>query len=102
MHIELRYFDDCPNWQAVRTSINDVAGELGLEATVTTRLVETQDQAIALEFQGSPTIVVNGVDPFAEPEAPIGLACRIYRTETGMAGAPSADQLRAVLAGAAG
>ena len=98
MNIELRYFDDCPNWQETRTSVLNVLDELGLEATVTTRLVETHDEAIALGFQGSPTIIVDGVDPFAVPDAPIGLACRIYRTETGMAGFPSSDQLKAVLA----
>lgn len=96
MNIELRYFNDCPNWRTTEAVVRGVLDELGLVATVTLRLVETQDEAVVLRFQGSPTLVVDGVDPFADPEAPIGLACRIYRTETGMAGSPSSDQLRAV------
>jgi len=98
MHIELRYFDGCPNWQQTKALVHAVLDDLGVEATVTTRRVETHEEAIALGFPGSPTLIVDGEDPFAEPGAPVGLACRIYRTDTGMAGAPSEDQLRAVLA----
>lgn len=99
MNIELRYFDGCPNWRQTKALLDGLLEELGAEATVTTRRVETHEQAVALGFPGSPTLVVDGEDPFAEPGASVGLACRIYRTDTGMAGAPSEDQLRAVLAG---
>jgi alkylmercury lyase len=46
---------------------------------------------------GSPTLLIDGVDPFAEP-APPGLACRLYRDERGIPGrAPSLARLRTVL-----
>ena len=48
-------------------------------------------------FHGSPSILVDGVDVFAEPGAGVGLSCRIYRTPEGLAGAPTLDQLRAKL-----
>ena len=35
-----------------------------------------------------------GVDGFAAPGAPVGLACRLYTTPDGPAGAPTLDQLR--------
>jgi len=50
-----------------------------------------------LGFTGSPTILIDGVDPFAEPGRPAGLACRMYRTATGLAGTPDPADLREVL-----
>jgi hypothetical protein len=38
-------------------------------------------------------VLIDGVDPFADPDAPIGLSCRVYRTDTGFAGSPTFDQL---------
>ena len=97
MEIELRFFDDCPNWKATSTLLRSIIDELGLDATLLTRRVETPEEAAALAFHGSPTVIINGEDPFADKDAPVGLACRIYRTETGFTGAPSAEQLRNAL-----
>jgi hypothetical protein len=97
MEIEIRYFDGCPNWKATSTLLHAIIEEMGLEATVLTRRVETPEKAEALGFHGSPTVIISGEDPFADGDSPVGLACRIYRTETGFAGAPSAAQLRAAL-----
>lgn len=99
MEIELRFFDDCPNWKATSTLLRSIIDELGLDASVLNRRVETPEEAEALEFRGSPTVIIDGEDPFAEEDAPVGLACRIYRTETGFTGAPSAAQLRDALSG---
>ena len=49
-------------------------------------------------MHGSPTLLVDGRDPWADAEAPVGLACRIYRTEAGAEGSPSVAQLAEVLA----
>ena len=97
MEIELRFFDDCPNWKATSTLLRSIIDELGLDASVLNRRVETPEEAEALDFHGSPTVIIDGEDPFAEEDAPVGLACRIYRTETGFTGAPSAAQLRDAL-----
>jgi hypothetical protein len=50
-----------------------------------------------LSFHGSPTIIVDGHDPFPTAGQP-GLACRIYQTPAGPAGAPTVEQLRSALA----
>jgi hypothetical protein len=50
-------------------------------------------------FHGSPSILVDGIDVFAGPDAGVGLSCRVYRTPDGPAGAPTIEQLRAALAG---
>jgi hypothetical protein len=97
MEIELCYFDGCPNWQATEAMLLRILGELGIDVEVHHTLIETPEAAERLGFRGSPTVLINGRDPFADPKAPIGLSCRIYRTETGLAGSPSPAQLRSAL-----
>ena len=99
MHIEIRYFDDCPNWQGARDLINAQLEALGLDAEIDLRRVESHEDAAELGFQGSPTIMIDGSDPFADPDAPVGLSCRVYWTDRGMSGLPTEDQLREALAG---
>jgi hypothetical protein len=59
--------------------------------------VGTPEEAEAGPFRGSPTVLVNGRDPFADTDSPVGFSCRVYRTEGGLAGAPTVEQLVAVL-----
>lgn len=94
--VELLYFDDCPNWRDADEVLSRLAGEVEFE--LTRRLVETTEQAEALGFRGSPSILVDGVDVFASGDEPVGLSCRIYQTPEGSAGSPTLGQLRAALA----
>ena len=46
-------------------------------------------------MRGSPTLLIDGVDPFAEPGQQPSLSCRLYRDDGGrIAPAPSVRQLR--------
>lgn len=97
--VRLLYFDDCPNWRVAETRVKEALAALGADPNaVTYEQVNTVEQAEALGFRGSPTILIDGTDPFADPDAPTGLACRIYRTAAGAQPAPTVEQLRAVLA----
>jgi protein-disulfide isomerase len=98
MDISLLYFDDCPNWKIADERLAAIAAErTGL--TVRRHVVATLEEAERLGFRGSPSILVNGVDVFAEPDAGVGLSCRVYRTPDGLAGVPTVQQLRAALEG---
>lgn len=97
MDITLLYFQDCPNWRDVDERLTLLATERP-DLTVTHQLVETPEQAERVGFLGSPSVRVDGVDVFAEPGSRVGLACRRYLTPGGYAGAPTLEQLRAVLA----
>lgn len=98
MKVALLYFDGCPNWRTTKSLLVDVMTDLGLAADgLTLHRVETAEEATELSFHGSPTVLVDGEDPFADPNAAVGLACRLYRTETGLAGSPSRQQLTEVL-----
>ncbi len=96
MDVTLLYFDGCPNWQLADERLRALQDELGF--ALTRELVETPEDAEAKQFRGSPTVLVDGRDPFADGGEPVGLSCRLYRTPEGPAGAPTLDQLREVLA----
>ncbi|GAA2028459.1 hypothetical protein GCM10009740_17590 [Terrabacter terrae] len=96
MDVSLLYFDNCPNWKVADQRLAAVAAQRP-DVVVTRQRVETVEEAERLGFHGSPSILVDGVDVFAEPGVGVGLSCRVYRTPTGLEGAPSMEQLRAAL-----
>jgi hypothetical protein len=92
--VELLYFDGYPNWQETEQRLREALRSLGAdEQAVALRTVETPEEAERLRFRGSPTVLVDGEDPFADADAPVGLSCRLFRTPAGLAGAPTLDQL---------
>lgn len=96
MDVTLLYFNDCPNWKVTSEHLDTLADEIpGLR--VRRQVVTTMEDAQALQFRGSPSVIVNGVDAFAEPGDPAGLSCRMYQTPDGLAGTPTLRQLREVL-----
>ena len=95
--IVIRYFEGCPHWRLADARVREALRAVGLNATVEHDPVETHEDAVRTGFRGSPTILVDGADPWADGEAPAGLSCRIYRTEEGPQGAPTVRELGAVL-----
>ena len=62
------------------------------------RQVTDEQEAAEAGMHGSPTLLIDGVDPFAAPGQPPSLSCRLYRDAAGHAGgAPPVDALRRVL-----
>lgn len=99
MDVTLLYFDGCPNWIIARDRLREAMRRAGLdEGSLTLREVATPEEAEALRFPGSPTILIGGRDPFGGESSPVGFACRVYQTPAGPDGAPAADDLLAVLA----
>ena len=91
-------FDGCPNVRAADERVREALARAGRDDVhVVHRLVATAEEAEAVGFRGSPTVLINGRDPFADPEAAAGLSCRVYGTEAGPAGAPTVEQLLAAL-----
>ena len=93
--LELLYFLECPHWRLAEERLSEVGTRFGLP--IKHRLVTTEEEAERVSFRGSPTILIDGVDPFAEGDEPVGLSCRIYRTPDGYAGSPTLEQIAAVL-----
>lgn len=64
------------------------------------RVVGDEREARVLGMRGSPTLLVDGVDPFAGAGEVAGFSCRLYRDAAGgVSGAPGEDRLREVLSG---
>jgi hypothetical protein len=99
MKLQILHVPDCPSTAVLAARLDEVL--TGRADVAVERLVVTdQDAATALRMTGSPTLLVDGTDPFATPGTPASMSCRLYADETGtVAGAPSVAQLRAVLAG---
>ncbi|WP_282004789.1 DF family (seleno)protein [Propioniciclava sinopodophylli] len=96
MNVTLLYFEECPNWKVADQRLSEIASERP-DVVVTHHRVETVEEAERLGFHGSPSILLDGVDVFAEPGASVGLSCRIYRTADGSSGAPTMEMLRVAL-----
>jgi hypothetical protein len=93
--VELLVVPDCANEAAARSLMRGVLDELGLVDTVIrTTVISTEDKARRRGFAGSPTILVDGVDPFAEPGMALAEACRVYRTGSTPSGIPDRAVLR--------
>jgi len=98
MMLRILHVPDCPNVGLLRARLAD----LGVEIEVTEQVIENVEAADAAGMTGSPTLLVDGLDPFVEPGQAPSISCRLYRDETGnLTGAPSEVQLRAALAASA-
>ena len=95
--VTLLYFDGCPSWRTVLDRLPSAAALVGVRITVSTEVVESPEDADRLGFTGSPTILIGGQDPFAEPGMVPAMACRVYVTPQGQAGSPTVDQLAEAL-----
>jgi len=69
------------------------------DAVVHRREIADEREAAEAGMHGSPTLLIDGVDPFAPPGQPPSLSCRLYRGALGRtARTPSVEALRQVLA----
>src|SRR3954452_381892 len=98
MTIELLYSDGCPTSKAVQHTLEEILSEEGIEAHLQLLAVNAAEEAQRVQFPGSPTIRVNGRDPF-----PTGkrldwwLGCRMYLTSEALKGTPTKAMLRETL-----
>ena len=98
MRIEILTVPDCPNRATAHDNIREALAGLGrADATIIERVIGDPALAVEAGMAGSPTILVNGVDPFASATAEPSVSCRLYRTDGAMGGAPSVVQLREAL-----
>ena len=97
MELTLLSVPDCPN---AATFEERLAAALAGRPDVVVRRCEIVSEREAAEagMHGSPTLLIDGVDPFAAPGQAPGLACRLYRDAAGhAAGAPQVEALRRAL-----
>lgn len=71
--------------------------EVGIASAVELCLVENQGDADRYRFAGSPSVLLDGRDPFPTNATAFAVACRRYVTPTGPSGAPTLEQLTEVI-----
>lgn len=79
--VEFQYFEGCPNATTTLGNLHELVEE-GLLAPGELTVTEVSDLELAerIRFQGSPTILVNGVDLYTgkKPET-MNYTCRIFQ-----------------------
>jgi hypothetical protein len=98
--IEFLFWTECPSHPEARKRLGEVMAELGIDVTVEEIEVVTDGDAARLQFPGSPTIRVDGidVDPASASQMGTALTCRVYRLEDGrFSPVPSKKMIRRAL-----
>lgn len=93
MNIELLYFSDCPSWQYTLASLEQIIESHQLQVEIKLIQVETIKEAELHQFNGSPSIKVNGKDLFPVDQDDYHLGCRLYKTPSGFKGSPSKEMI---------
>ncbi|MFE7203409.1 hypothetical protein ACFU8R_24390 [Pseudonocardia alni] len=98
MRVEL-VVPNCPHENLASERLRQALDDTGHATTpVEVRSMTPDTVAGTPEFAGSPTILIDGADPFAEQTSGSGaFSCRVYHCEAGLSGAPSVERLRQVL-----
>ncbi len=99
MDIHFLWWAECPSHPAAWQRLQDILGEMKLNARLESIEIKTDEEAERWHFTGSPTILVNGqdIDPNAST-LPSRLTCRLYFKEDGRPSPlPSQEMIRRAL-----
>ncbi len=84
MRVELLFWAGCPSHPKALADLREALVETGLDPDcVIVREVDSEADAQAEEFVGSPTIRIDGRDVQPPGDEPTGLTCRVYRRRDG-------------------
>ena len=96
MLVELLWWEGCPSHPETLADLERSLAEEGVAAEVESVEIESDEQARAERFPGSPTIRIDGADIFpCDAPEPFSLCCRVYRLRDGRPSpTPDPDDLR--------
>lgn len=90
MHIEVLTIPGCPNRAAAVDAVLTALASLGRDdVDVVEREVADDRAAAEAGMNGSPTILVDGLDLFPDSPATRSMSCRLYRDGQSVGGVPS-------------
>lgn len=97
--VELLWFRDCPNHDAVRAILRELLTQLAPGTTVED--IDATEPAVAerTRFPGSPTVRVDGrdLDPSFQDRGDYTPRCRLYWTREGLRGVPDRTWVESAL-----
>src|SRR5260370_39385952 len=98
MKITIQCFAGCPHWKVAGERVRHVVREFSRDdVTLEYQLIDSPEAPDQLGFHGSPTILIDGRDPFLTGIEQVGMSCRVFRTEDGIQGAPTEAELSKLL-----
>jgi hypothetical protein len=98
MKLEILHIADCPGVVLLEQRIAEAIGGTRADLAITHRVLDSDSAATDAGMTGSPTLLIDGHDPFAEPGLGASVSCRLYHTDGGAVDrAPSVTALRAAL-----
>ena len=94
MVVELLYFDGYPSWRQALKNLERALQDESAAVDVSLVRVDDHSDATRRKFMGSPSIRISGEDLFPEEPREYAMSCRVYRTEEGLKGWPTAEMIR--------
>jgi mercuric ion transport protein len=96
MKVQVLYFDGCPNSLPAVELVAETLRAEGIKTDVERVLVASAEQAQEIEFLGSPTVRINGLDvePEARTQKSYGFGCRTYLDGEKRTGMPSREMIQ--------
>lgn len=84
MTVELLFWDGCPSHSKALSDLRETMSDIGLDpASIAIHQIDSQAEAEAERFVGSPTIRIDGGDIIPLEDEPYGLTCRVYHRRDG-------------------
>lgn len=81
--IDILYTEENSDWQELDKRVQQALEELGINAEIRHQIVKSDREAFELNFIGTPTLLIDGIDPWPMKNAPAGLRLRPYFSPTG-------------------
>lgn len=98
MELRILQVPGCPHGPLLRQRLDDALAGTATGVEVAVRMVGDAEEAAATGMTGSPTLLVDGTDPFAAPGDAPSMSCRLYEDADGrLSGAPPVTALQRVL-----
>jgi hypothetical protein len=96
--VEVLTVTDCPHREMaldrVRQALDRVEAS---QVVVIERVIDDPELAAAAGMHGSPTVLIDGHDPFTAAGIEASVSCRLFPTASGFDGAPTVEDLVAAL-----
>jgi hypothetical protein len=97
MKVEFLYFSSCPSHKQALENLKAALRETGTKADLALINVDSEQKAQKVDFQGSPSIRINGKDLEGRNEGS-NYSCRLYRINGKPTTVPSKEYIREKLA----
>lgn len=100
--VEILFFEGCPSVELASSRARQAIEQAGTPAEVHMVRVESEAEAVARRFPGSPTVRVEGrdVETSADARTDFGMQCRVYPVEGRLEAAPPTAWIESALRGA--